>query len=302
MTKRDRQAVEYATEHEGDVSEECKKRYRVTVTNQLYDGGVSTYMNIGIAREIDGGCRYYVANSAGYLEPADGWHTSEAAALRDAAGRVAEIHGAISAQLARLLRGGAMNDRDHVAELQHVAETCRGEGQDDGPGDGWRWLAPGEVLQRGDEYWSDEYWSDARPWTPTEQAGRIVDEAEDRRYRRRAAAPPQPPAAGVGTVEAVAEVVYEAMRFDRNQQHCRPAPPWAAGANSLAQEEARDAARKILSVVQPPAAGVTLTDAERELLRSLIPSVHPHSFYTVTLSPDERKTAHGLLARLGGDA
>jgi hypothetical protein len=73
---------------------------------------------------------------------------------------------------------------------------------------------------------------------------------------------------GPGTVEAVAEVVYEAMRFDRSRLHCRPAPPWAAGGNSLAQQEARDAARQILSIVQPPAGSVRLTDEERRELEA----------------------------------
>ena len=67
-------------------------------------------------------------------------------------------------------------------------------------------------------------------------------------------------------LDAVVKVVYEAMLFDRGRLHCRPAPPWVRGGNSLAQDEARDAAREILAMV-PPAASVTLTDAEREVLR-----------------------------------
>jgi len=62
-------------------------------------------------------------------------------------------------------------------------------------------------------------------------------------------------------VEAVAEVVYDTMMFNSGRLDCRPAPPWVHGGNSLAQDEARDAARKILAMV-PPAPGVTLTDVD----------------------------------------
>jgi hypothetical protein len=47
----------------------------------------------------------------------------------------------------------------------------------------------------------------------------------------------------------------------------------------------------------PPAPGVTLTDAEREVLRRLGPSDHAHACYMVTISPEERRTVAGLLAR-----
>jgi len=67
-------------------------------------------------------------------------------------------------------------------------------------------------------------------------------------------------------LEAVAAVVYEAMLTavgaSAVKLHCRPAPPWVPRGNSLAQDAARDAARKILRM-KPPAAGLTLTDLER---------------------------------------
>jgi hypothetical protein len=66
-------------------------------------------------------------------------------------------------------------------------------------------------------------------------------------------------------LEAVAKVVYEAMLAAASTFDRRPAPPWVHGGNSLAQDEARDAARKILAMV-PPAPGPTLTDAQREVL------------------------------------
>jgi len=96
-----------------------------------------------------------------------------------------------------------------------------------------------------------------------------------------------PPAAGVtltavavpldsDILEAVAKVVYEAMLFDSGPLHCRPAPPWVHGGNSLAQDEARDAARNILAMV-PPAAGPTLTDAEREAVARLCNTVEEYT-------------------------
>jgi len=69
-------------------------------------------------------------------------------------------------------------------------------------------------------------------------------------------------------VEAAAEVAYAAMLFDRKSINGRPGaplvppPPWVPRGNSLAQDAARDAARKILAM-KPPAAGLTLTDMER---------------------------------------
>jgi len=83
---------------------------------------------------------------------------------------------------------------------------------------------------------------------------------------------PEKPATGeaykgsVTVLETVAEAVYEAMLFDRSSINCHsappssplvPAPPWVPGGNSLAQEEARNAARKILAFVHqgPPGDG-----------------------------------------------
>ncbi len=100
MTKRDRQAAEYAAE--GTAGDEANRRWRVCLSNSVNDSGVELYMLPGVEEPHDG--RPWV-RYGGHMEPADGWHTSEAAALRDAAGRVAEIHAAIGAQLARLLRG-----------------------------------------------------------------------------------------------------------------------------------------------------------------------------------------------------
>jgi hypothetical protein len=43
----------------------------------------------------------------------------------------------------------------------------------------------------------------------------------------------------------------------------------------------------------------TLTDAEREAIRSLSPSGDPLASRTVTLTPDARRVFHRLLERLG---
>jgi hypothetical protein len=51
---------------------------------------------------------------------------------------------------------------------------------------------------------------------------------------------------------------------------------------------------------RPPASGPTLTDAERDLLRRLGPSVDAPAGRIVRISVEERKTVHGLLARDGG--
>jgi len=165
---------------------------------------------------------------------------------------------------------------------------------EDGPGAGWRYLAPGETKQEGDEFMSRA----AGGWRPIRYAGHVVEPGEGRLYRRRittahAAAPAATASeaenqavgrraetsageAGTGDtrasdsamVEAAAEVVYAAMLFERKSINGCPgapwvsAPPWVPGGNSLAQDEARAAARKILAMA-PPAAGVTLTDIER---------------------------------------
>ena len=100
MTKRDIQAAEYA--EESNVSDEANKRWKTAVTNTADGAGVVTYTLIGHLVKHYG--RDYVQVGS-TLQPADGWHTNEADALRDAAPRVAEIHAAIGAQLARLLRG-----------------------------------------------------------------------------------------------------------------------------------------------------------------------------------------------------
>lgn len=47
--------------------------------------------------------------------------------------------------------------------------------------------------------------------------------------------------------EEVAKIVYDAMLYDRT--HIRP--DWVEGGNSLAQDEARRAARKIIELVAP---------------------------------------------------
>jgi hypothetical protein len=232
-------------------------------------------------------------------------------------------------------------------ESQHVAETCRSEGhdaapaataadvapsprqseigtgnqQDDGPGKGYRWVEKGELMQAGDEIHGplQGAWREIKSFSVGGICGVSCV------FRRRiAAAPPQPPAAGVtngdgpgdtrpaggsAIVEAVAEVVYRAIMYDRGILY-----GWLSNKSfgavyevslfdihgEMAQHSARDAAQKILAMT-PPAAGVTLTDAERDLLRRLGPNVHKQSCFTATvLSGDERKTAHGLLTRLGG--
>jgi hypothetical protein len=102
MTKRDRQAAEYAADQEGAVSDDSNKRWRVCLTNRVNDSGVALYSLVGYEEPHNG--QPWV-RCEGYLERADGWHATEAAALRDAAAKVAEIHAAIGVQLARLLRG-----------------------------------------------------------------------------------------------------------------------------------------------------------------------------------------------------
>jgi hypothetical protein len=110
MTKRDRQAAEYAADQEGDMSDDSNKRWKTCVTNSCDAAGVTTYTLVGTVVKLDGQDYVRVGESLHALPypqlvtPA-GWHATEAAALRDAAARVAEIHAAIGAQLARLLRG-----------------------------------------------------------------------------------------------------------------------------------------------------------------------------------------------------
>jgi hypothetical protein len=84
------------------MGDEEDKRWRTYVTSHADVLGVGTYTLIGSIVTLDG--QDYVRVGESLQTPA-GWHTSEAAALRDAAARVAEIHAAIGAQLARLLKG-----------------------------------------------------------------------------------------------------------------------------------------------------------------------------------------------------
>jgi hypothetical protein len=84
------------------MSDDSNKRWRVCLTNRVNDSGLAIYTLVGVEELYDG--QPWV-RCEGYLERADGWHATEAAALRDAAARVAEIHAAIGAQLTRLLRG-----------------------------------------------------------------------------------------------------------------------------------------------------------------------------------------------------
>ncbi len=82
--------------------DEESKRWRTYVTSSVGTDGVGTYTMVGSIVTLDGQDYVLVGES---LQTTSGWHTTEAAAIRDAAGRVAEIHGAISLQLSRLLRG-----------------------------------------------------------------------------------------------------------------------------------------------------------------------------------------------------
>jgi hypothetical protein len=101
-TKRERQAAEYAADQGDSVSDEANKRWRTYVTEHVGADGVGTYTMVGTV-ETHGGQDYVRVGDS--LQTPRGWHASEADAIRDAAGRVAEIHGAISQQLSRLLRG-----------------------------------------------------------------------------------------------------------------------------------------------------------------------------------------------------
>jgi hypothetical protein len=136
-----------------------------------------------------------------------------------------------------------LRERDRVAESpesQHVAETCRttyhdaapaataadvapsprqgeigiGNQQDDGPGDGWRYLEPGEVREAGDEFRSM-----GRGWRPVDDpVGAIVYPGEGRQYRRRiAAAPPRPPASGPTLTDAEREAVRRILTVVRER-------------------------------------------------------------------------------------
>jgi hypothetical protein len=84
------------------VEGDSNKRWRVTVTDTVDAAGVATYTLTGTVVVLDGQDYVRVGDS---LQTPRGWHASEAEAIRDAAGRVAEIHAAISQQLSRLLRG-----------------------------------------------------------------------------------------------------------------------------------------------------------------------------------------------------
>jgi hypothetical protein len=84
------------------VEVDTKKRWRVTVTDTVDAAGVATYTLTGTLETLDGQDYVRVGDS---LQTPRGWHASEADAIRDAAARVAEIHAAVGAQLARLLRG-----------------------------------------------------------------------------------------------------------------------------------------------------------------------------------------------------
>ncbi len=85
-----------------NMADEENKRWRTYVTSSVGTDGVGTYTMMGSIVTLDGQDYVLVGES---LQTTSGWHSSEADALRDAAGRVAEIHGAISQQLSRLLRG-----------------------------------------------------------------------------------------------------------------------------------------------------------------------------------------------------
>ncbi len=83
---------------EGDSN----KRWKTFVTSSCDSAGVATYTLTGTVVVLDGQDYVRVGES---LQTPTGWHASEAEAIRDAAARVAEIHAAVGAQLARLLRG-----------------------------------------------------------------------------------------------------------------------------------------------------------------------------------------------------
>jgi hypothetical protein len=84
------------------VEGDSNKRWKTFVTSSVDAAGVATYTLTGTVVVLDGQDYVRVGDS---LQTPRGWHASEAEAIRDAAGRVAEIHAAISAQLSRLLRG-----------------------------------------------------------------------------------------------------------------------------------------------------------------------------------------------------
>jgi len=89
----------------------------------------------------------------------------------------------------------------------------------------------------------------------------------------------------------------DAQLVTRRLRECRSRTArWCAVAadaeKAAADARLTDAERELLRSLGP--------DAERELLRSLGPKLHTHSCYTVTLSAEHRKTVAGLLTRLGG--
>jgi hypothetical protein len=67
-------------------------------------------------------------------------------------------------------------------------------------------------------------------------------------------------------------------------------------ADGLDDDDKDAAAETLLEAICP---SPTLTDAEREAIRSLSPSGDPLASRTVTLTPDARRVFHRLLERLG---
>lgn len=78
--------------------------YRVSVWEHLTGTGVSTHLERGETRDVDG--RRYVSLHGGLLAPAgDDWHETAEAARQAAVPRLEQLHGQIGNQIARFKEG-----------------------------------------------------------------------------------------------------------------------------------------------------------------------------------------------------
>jgi hypothetical protein len=157
------------------------------------------------------------------------------------------------------------------------ATSAAGE---DAPGDGYRWVKPGEAFQAGDEI--KQVRMSGTRWLACARVGRVVSEAESFIWRRRRTTDLEaaPAATASGREQTVAEsVVNLGITADSIAESVAVFVARLVHAG-LSRHEIKASVRQQMrreigwldrlvkeAAAAQPAHGVTLTDAEREVLR-----------------------------------